>query len=92
MPRSTLNSNGMNTGSNYQFGDKMIAPNAPRSAFDWSSQLIRNIQQAGQVLPIACYEVLPKSSVCTQLRQKSIHSAKEPTLKTSKSAKRLTGL
>lgn len=61
MPRSTLNSNGMNTGSNYQFGDKMIAPNAPRSAFDWSSQLIRNIQQAGQVLPIACYEVLPNS-------------------------------
>lgn len=61
MPRSTLNSNGMNTGSNYQFGDKMIAPNAPRSGFDWSSQLIRNIQQAGQVLPIACYEVLPNS-------------------------------
>lgn len=61
MPRSTLNSNGMNTGSNYQFGDKMIAPNAPRSAFDWSNQLIRNIQQAGQVLPIACYEVLPNS-------------------------------
>lgn len=61
MPRSTLNSNGMNTGSNYQFGDKMIAPNAPRSALDWSNQLIRNIQQAGQVLPIACYEVLPNS-------------------------------
>lgn len=61
MPRSTLNSNGLNTGSNYQFGDKMIAPNAPRSAFDLSSQLIRDIQQQGQVIPIGIYETLPAS-------------------------------
>lgn len=61
MPRGTLNSNGMNTGSNYQFGDKMIAPNFPRSRFDLSHEVSRDIPQAGLVFPVAILEVLPAS-------------------------------
>lgn len=61
MPRNTLNSNGMNTGSNYQFGDKMISPNFPRSAFDLSHLVTRDIQQSGLVFPISVLEALPAS-------------------------------
>lgn len=61
MPRNTLNSNGMNTGSNYQFGDKLIAPNFPRSGFDLSHLVTRDVAQSGLVFPIAVIEALPNS-------------------------------
>ncbi|QCS37194.1 major capsid protein [Tortoise microvirus 67] len=50
------------SGSNYQFGDKMIAPNFPRSLFDLSHTLVTTIPEEGALIPIACIETLPTDS------------------------------
>lgn len=56
-----LNNSGFNTGSNYQFADKMIKPNYPRSLFDDSHLVTRDISQAGLVIPLSVMETLPAS-------------------------------
>lgn len=56
-----LNNEGFDTGSNYAFADKMIAPNAPRSVFDLSHLVTRDISEAGLVFPISIMETLPSS-------------------------------
>ena len=56
-----LNNSGFNTGSNYQFADKMIKPNYPRSLFDDSHLVTRDISQAGLVVPLSVMETLPAS-------------------------------
>lgn len=56
-----LNNEGFDTGSNYAFADKMIAPNAPRSVFDLSHLVTRDISEAGLVFPISIMETLPAS-------------------------------
>lgn len=56
-----LNNEGFDTGSNYAFADKMIAPNAPRSVFDLSHLVTRDISEAGLVFPISIIETLPAS-------------------------------
>ena len=56
-----LNNEGMDTGSNYKFADKMIRPNFPRSLFDDSHLVTRDISEAGLVFPISLMETLPAS-------------------------------
>lgn len=56
-----LNNSGFDTGTNYKFGDKMIRPNFPRSAFDDSCLVTTTIDNAGVVFPIKILEVLPNS-------------------------------
>lgn len=56
-----LNNSGFDTGTNYKFGDKMIKPNFPRSAFDDSCLVTTTIDNAGLVFPIKLLEVLPNS-------------------------------
>lgn len=56
-----LNNSGFSTGSNYQFADKMIRPNYPRSLFDDSHLVTRDISQAGLVVPLSVMEALPAS-------------------------------
>lgn len=56
-----LNNEGFDTGSNYQFADKMIRPNAPRSMFDLSHLVSRDVPEAGIVFPISVFEALPAS-------------------------------
>lgn len=56
-----LDNEGFDTGSNYKFADKMIRPNFPRSAFDLSHLVTRDIPQAGLVFPISVVEALPAS-------------------------------
>lgn len=47
------------SGSNYNFGDKMIRPHTPRSLFDLSHLNTLTINNAGEVIPIASFETLP---------------------------------
>lgn len=56
-----LNNEGFSTGTNYKFGDKMIKPNFPRSAFDDSCLVTTTIDNAGVVMPVKVLEVLPNS-------------------------------
>lgn len=56
-----LDNEGFDTGSNYQFADKMIRPNAPRSMFDLSHLVTRDVSEAGLVFPITLFETLPAS-------------------------------
>lgn len=56
-----LDNEGFDTGSNYKFADKMIRPNFPRSVFDLSHLVTRDIPQAGLVFPISVVEALPAS-------------------------------
>lgn len=48
-------------GSNYPFREKMLSPNAKRSAFDWSHNLIFSMSNAGVLMPVFLSEVLPNS-------------------------------
>ena len=50
------------SGSNYQFGDKMLKPNVARTGFDWSCLNSLTIENAGLLIPIFFDEVLPSSS------------------------------
>lgn len=56
-----LNNEGFDTGSNYKFADKRIAPNFPRSMFDLSHLVSRDVPDAGLVFPISVFEALPAS-------------------------------
>ena len=56
-----LNNEGFDTGSNYAFGDKLLAPNFPRSRFDLSHTVYRDVVGEGLVFPISVLEALPNS-------------------------------
>lgn len=56
---NTLNSQGFDTGSNYNFGDKMLRPSFPRSAFPLSHLSTMTIPNAGYVFPIAHWRTVP---------------------------------
>ena len=47
------------SGSNYNFGDKMMAPNCPRSGFDLSHLVTTTIDNGGIVYPIEIIPVNP---------------------------------
>ena len=55
------------SGSNYQFGDKMLRPQLPRSGFDWSCLNSLTIPNCGMLIPIFFDEVLPRSSYDIQV-------------------------
>lgn len=55
----TLNSNGMDTGSNYRFGDKLLVKHPPRSRFDLSHLVNTTIRNAGVVFPITVWRTVP---------------------------------
>lgn len=50
---------GFDSGSNYQFGDKMIRNKNPRSVFDLSHLSTMTIPNAGMIIPVTCWETLP---------------------------------
>lgn len=53
---------GLDSGSNYQFGDKLQVGNFPRSAFDLSHLNTMTVPNAGVLFPVLCKEVLPTDS------------------------------
>lgn len=53
---------GLDSGSNYQFGDKLQRAQFPRSAFDLSHLNTMTVPNAGMVFPVMCREVLPTDS------------------------------
>lgn len=57
MSLGTLES--FDSGSNYKFGDKVLKPNNPRSAFDLSHLNSLTIPNGGQLIPIDLIECLP---------------------------------
>ena len=61
MPSNVLEP--FDTGSNYNFGDKMERPNAPRSAFNLSHNHITTIENAGSLIPVLLMETLPGDSL-----------------------------
>lgn len=56
------------SGSNYQFGDKMLKPSMARSGFDWSCLNSLTINNCGMLVPIFFDEVLPSSSYDIQVQ------------------------
>lgn len=56
------------SGSNYQFGDKMLKPNVARTGFDWSCLNSLTINNCGLLVPIFFDEVLPSSSYDLQVK------------------------
>lgn len=56
------------SGSNYQFGDKMMRPSMARSGFDWSCLNSLTIQNGGMLIPIFFDETLPSSSYDIQVQ------------------------
>lgn len=55
MPRSAIN----DSGSNYQFADKLEKPRVPRSLFDLSFKNTMTIPREGMIIPVALFETLP---------------------------------
>ena len=51
---------GLDTGSNYKFGDKMLRTKLPRSLFDLSHLNTLTIPNAGMLVPISLWETLPQ--------------------------------
>ena len=68
MAKSTLNADGMDTGSNYHFGDKMLSPNFPRSLFDLSHLSSMTIKNAGYVFPISKWRTVPSDEFTISVR------------------------
>lgn len=57
MPSKLVDS--IDTGSNYQFGDKMLGASAPRSLFDFGHLVSTTVPNAGYVFPVDWQETLP---------------------------------
>ncbi|QCS37317.1 major capsid protein [Tortoise microvirus 84] len=58
------------SGSNYQFQDKLQMGNQPRSLFDLSHLHSTTIPRVGAIIPVACFETIPSDSFelsCTAL-------------------------
>lgn len=53
---------GIDSGSQYQFGDKLQRASFPRSAFDLSHLFTTTVNNAGSIFPVMCKEVLPSDS------------------------------
>lgn len=68
MAKSTLNSDGFDTGSNYHFGDKMLRPEFPRSLFDLSHLSSMTIKNAGYVFPITKWRTVPSDEFTISVR------------------------
>lgn len=68
MAHSTLNAGGMDTGSNYHFGDKMLRPSFPRSLFDLSHLSTMTIKNAGFVFPISLWRTVPSDEFDISVR------------------------
>ena len=58
----------IDSGSNYQFADKMMKPSMARSGFDWSCLNSLTIKNCGMLVPIFFDEVLPSSSYDIQVQ------------------------
>ena len=58
----------IDSGSNYQFTDKMMKPSMARSGFDWSCLNSLTIKNCGMLVPIFFDEVLPSSSYDIQVQ------------------------
>lgn len=58
----------IDSGSNYQFGDKMMKPTMARSGFDWSCLNSLTIKNCGMLIPIFFDETLPSSSYDVQVQ------------------------
>lgn len=68
MAHSTLNSKGMDTGSNYRFGDKLLKPQFSRSLFDLSHLSTMTIKNAGYVFPISLWRTVPSDEFDISVR------------------------
>lgn len=53
---------GLDSGSQYSFGDKMLRPRMPRSLFDLSHLVTTTVPNAGVLFPLMCLECLPTDS------------------------------
>lgn len=53
---------GLDSGSQYSFGDKMLRPRMPRSLFDLSHLVTTTVPNGGILFPLMCLECLPTDS------------------------------
>lgn len=53
---------GIDSGSQYRFGDKMLSPKMPRSLFDLSHLCTTTVPNGGILFPVMCLECLPTDS------------------------------
>lgn len=53
---------GLDSGSQYSFGDKMLRPKMPRSLFDLSHLCTTTVPNGGILFPVMCLECLPTDS------------------------------
>lgn len=53
----------VDSGSNYRFGDKLQQASPPRSVFDLSHLSTTTIDNAGALIPISLFEVLPNDDI-----------------------------
>lgn len=58
----------VDSGSNYQFGDKLDVGRVPRSAFDLSHLNSLTLDNAGEIIPVLCLETVPHDSFDISIR------------------------
>lgn len=51
------------SGSNYDFRDKMLIPDVQRSLYDWSHTVTTTLQNCGHLVPIQWLETVPDSDI-----------------------------
>lgn len=66
--QTLVNSEKIDSGSNYSFPDKMEYPNIPRSVFNLSHLVSGTMDNAGQIIPLTWFEVLPQDTVEISVR------------------------
>ena len=52
----------VDSGSNYSFGDKLKVSSNSRSVFDLSHLNTLTLDNAGRIIPVACFETVPTDS------------------------------
>ena len=67
--RSLINSEKIDSGSNYSFPDKMEVPkNLPRSVFNLNNTVSGTIPNAGMIIPLEWFEYVPGDSFKLSVR------------------------
>lgn len=66
--QTLVNSEKIDSGSNYNFPDKMERPNLPRSVFNLSHLVSGTMDNAGLIVPLTWFEILPQDTIEISVR------------------------
>lgn len=66
--QTLVNSEKIDSGSNYNFPDKMERPNVPRSVFNLSHLVSGTMDNAGLIIPLTWFEILPQDTIEISVR------------------------